>query len=299
MSRVLITSGAATPCSKVSRTGTENWEEVISPGQYPSYDVNREGTTVTRAFKVPAEELNEFGYECMPPGMPGEHPNIPYVFVDSVSVNPFNDGNTHWYQHELGYTEPGYYMCVVKYSRIVNDITSGTPGGPENPTPEPGNSNGADLYDGEINVTNEVMLLESDGFKWAGDANKISERMMIPKLITIIDRSINIPRVASIPWTEINRCNGRVNSTSYMNVQAEQLLYCGAQIKFKRSFDGSMSFGISHKFKQKSVNVSTGASTSSTVGWNHFYDTKTETWKKTDKPVYVKVSFVGLLPGVA
>jgi hypothetical protein len=289
MSRVLITSGVTTACSKVSRTGDANWEEVIAPGQYPNYDVNRDGVVVTRAFKVPAEELNDFGGECMPPGLPGEHPGIDFIFVDTVGITPFSDGNIHWYQHDSGYTEPGFYMCVVRYSRMINDI--GTGGTSDN-------SNGADLYDGEVNITNEVMLLESDGFKWAGDTKKISERMMIPKIIPVIERTINIPRVIVIPWGVINAANGKVNSASYMGVPSEQLLYCGAQVKFKRAFDGVMSFGISHKFKQKSISVSTGPSTSTVVGWNHFYDTVDETWKKTDKPVYVKAPFFGLLPGV-
>lgn len=289
MTKTLIGNGNTIPGAKVTLAGGADWCEISQPGLYPVFTVTRDRSSGVRAFKVPDDRLNEFGEECMPQGTPGQHPAASFLFVDEVSIQPFGDGNVPYYQDSLGHIVPESWLCIVKYSQMVNNIID-FPGGQ---TPGPVNSDGADLYDGVINITNEVMMFEGDGYTWENETDRIAEIMQFPKIIPIVDRELRIPRVTTIPWPEIRPRIGCVNSSGYMGANKETLLYIAANIGFKRSFNGQMSYSIAHKFKERRIRHK-----GNVYGWNHFWDPKTQDWRKTDPTVYSLSSFSTLIPGV-
>ncbi len=277
--------------SRVTSAGSAKWEEVISPGNYPKIQIKiKEGLSIVRAFKVPAEDVFEFGNEVSNASTfdDGQHPVFTWCYISSVDLEPFAaDGAVQFQQNSDGMTEPMIWLAIVTYETMKKAIATGQ---------NSDNSNGADLYDGNVNITSEVMLLEGSGFKWVGDAVRIAESIQMPKTIPIIDRELRIPKVVYIPWAAIRACVGCVNSVAYMGAAPQTLLYLGAGIQFKKAFDGTMNFSISHKFKEKAFLDAVGA----IVTWNHFYRKLTLDWKKTNPLVYYPVNFAaaGIISGV-
>jgi hypothetical protein len=291
MTATLIGNNNEIVGSQLVAGGVSNWCEMINVGVAPTYDVNSSSVINQRLFKVPRERLNEFGGEAFQGGLRGRHPMIGYLFIDDVKVMPFADGMTKWYQTPEGVVEPEYWLCTVTYRPLVNDYETIS----SSPTPpSPLNSNGADLYDGSIHVTNEVLMIEGDGVKWENQPKRIAIMVQLPKIIPIIDRVIRIPNVARIPWESIRTNVGRVNDSFYMNSEPETLLYVGARVSFRRLFNGLMNYNIEHHFKERIVNIGT-----SKGGWNHFWDVATQTWRRTTPLIYRKGIFDDLIPGVS
>ena len=286
----LIENGAVITPSRVTLNGSYNWEEILSPGSYPKmkFTVGK-GLTISRAFKVPSSDIVAFGNEvCNATTISdGQHPVFTQCYIVDVDIDPFNGGdNTIPYcQSSEGIVEPLFYTCVVNYEPLVLNIET-------NQKPE--NSNGADLYEGTVNVTSEVMLSGASAYSWEGETVRIGEDSQIPKVIPIIDREIRIPRATVIPWTAIRACVGCVNSIAYFGALPQTVLYLGANISFKRAFDGTMTYGLNHKFKEKAWLTELDG----VAGWNHFYRKKDKRWKKTSPLVYQIANFRPLMPGV-
>lgn len=288
----LIVNGASVVPSAVVLGGLENWEEVLSPGNYPKMTADRDrGAKFIRAFKIHADELSYFAFEALGGSgtLPGVHPAYTAMRVENLDAEPFAGDNAIGFrQRSEGFTEPIYFLIIVTYSPMSFKVPGGDPG----ETPEPG---GEDLYDGSINVSSEVVLTESASFKWEGDSVRIPEHMQLPIIISIVDREINIPRVNSIPWAAIRACVSTVNIATYMGVPAESMLYLGAGVRFKRLFDGSMNWGLTHKFKEKTLNTVLDGR----VGWNHAFRASDGRWKRTEPLFYKKTNMAALIPGVS
>ena len=293
-----IVSGAEIVPSRLTAAGDSIWEEIIYPGTYPKIKIKpREGLCVTRAFKVPADLIDVFGIECSNSTFvdQGRHPQFPNVYITDVDLDPFGeDGAVQMRQTGFNVTEPEYWMAVVNYECRKFSPVSGQ---------SADNSNGADLLDGTVNVTSEVLLIDGAGFKWAGDTTNIAEHIQMPKTIPIIDREIKIPRLMLIPWVPIRACVGCVNKVAYSGALPETLLYLGASVGFRFAFDGSLTYSLTHKFKEKGFLVYTDATETTTMvaTWNHFYRKTDKLWKKTKPLVYTPIDFgaAGLIPGVS
>lgn len=280
MALTLISPADARVPSKLVFGGTALWEEIVSPQTSPTYQINRDGVSCTRYFRIKLDQLDDFADELFPnTDAPGLHPLVPSLYVDTADISPFNNDGGDFYSDSDGIMLPEYFLASVSYSKFMQEITEGT---------------NADLLDGSVNISNEVLMLPGTGFKWDGTADKCPETTHLPKIVPIIDREINLPYVYAIPWTQIRACVGCVNDDTLFGAIAETLLYQGCCVKFKMSFNGTVRYGLSHKFKERRVKIGGG----SIGGWNHFYRKSSETFEKTDPLAYDPVDFTGLIPGV-
>jgi hypothetical protein len=154
------------------------------------------------------------------------------------------------------------------------------------------NLGGAFLWESSIDITSETATLPGHSFTWldAGgtpEARRVPDAVTFPAVLPVTNLTIDVPRVAVVPWAAIEAANGKLNSATYSRQPAETLMYMGASVKVQRSFNGSTMFGLSHRFKRRSI------------GWNFFWNPVAQAWRRTTPAVYATTSFSDLIPGVS
>jgi hypothetical protein len=241
----------------------------------PTFKAGRESRSLVRKGRISWANIDAAILECFPPPpfLWGAHPTSAYLFVESLEIEPFHNDMSNWLVCTgdcASYTAPGgagyEAVATVTYALL--------------PNPE------ADqLISVKVNVAGDMQELAPNGnLLYADNNEKIQEPdARIGKFIPVIEYALSRQRVASIPWTAIRDCIGKVNSATlntfpFSNVGAETMLYAGAEIAYSRDTLGNSQYSLDMRFHERLVSHPNIISPPG--GWNHIYRAADNKWVK-------------------
>lgn len=251
--------------SKVTALGPAAYEE-FDHDQVRSITLSRMERKETRYFLVSDSDLVQFIAETIPGGpfMPGRHPTVPFLFVDSVEIR----GQARATSVVNGVARWPKYEATVSYAPIPFAEQDQQPGG---------GGTGLPFVTVRKTFSAEFMTMPSASLKWQDTGNKILEdSVSAAKLIPMIEHVITHHRVTSVKETTIRDLIGKTNSnSSFLDAEPETLLFMGVETSWTFSTDGTQTFTVEHRFLEKPIKIGT-----ETYGWNHFYRPVDGAWAK-------------------
>lgn len=222
----------------------------------------------TRQFErtglITYSDIDTLIAECFPapPSLPGQLPNVSYLYCDSLTCVPFGD---------VPATCPTLAFPTYSVGRVT--ITYST---------LPYNT--SDLIQRRYSIGAEFLSMPTSGLRWESEpATSIieSEDVVAQKRISIIEHSMTFNRVASIPWSAIRNNIGKVNDGTYEGAADQTLLFSGAEISFTVAAEGTVTWTLDYRFQERIVTDETGSTGyDQTFGWNHVYRAETKAWER-------------------
>lgn len=190
--------------------------------------------------------------ECLPapPSLPGVHPRVGYLFVESVDIVP-------WPPNPSNYT---FNNTIVDYAEAIATIRY---------APLPYDS--STLITRKSTYSSEVQLMPASGMKWQDTDDPVkSSDTQSGKVIPMVDHTFEFHRVP--PNREGTLDNtvrdmvGMVNNSTYSGIPAENLLFKGASKTWTIDSQGQQTFTYGMQFKERSLKIG-----NNDYGWNHFF----------------------------
>ncbi len=243
--------------------------------------VNR---ATTRTGRILWSQLEAFLTECIPnpPNLPGQHPEAPYLYVNSVNVVP----------------EPGVHeSCDGEVATFLTGVATITYT-PLDYTP--------DRITRNTTFSMDVMNIPFSQMYWAGvpgelDPEATIEGVVIPNPditsyihIPVVEHSYtfeNVPLMsAPAIRTAIRENLGKVNQAEFDGYPAEALLFAGGRISFTFGNLGFQTFSYEYSFHERILSEGENE-----FGWNHFFRSdqagsgkwdRMSTSQETYKPIY-------------
>lgn len=244
--------------TRVVYGGAKQWAELFDANS-PEFNRGRQSFRSQRKFILDYSDLNAFNAECFPDanGLPGRHPNLSDLWVDSWAASPMVGDDPIEYVD--GLATPLKYTATVTYTPLdlQNEQTQDFESDPSEPI---------DLLVANMSFRTEAMTLPGESFKWESDSSAADEDINPVMMIQLVDFSLQRPRAARIPFTAIRNCVGKVNESRFFGADAETVLYMGAQIGYRFSSNGQRSYEIQHQFTEKRIDIGGGT----IGGWNYF-----------------------------
>lgn len=215
---------------------------------------NRKKRGETRHGIIRWVDIDALLLECLPapPALPGIHPRVGYLHVDSVDIMPWppNPGTNGFSYNGLivDYVEA---IVAIKYSPLPYDSST--------------------LITRKSTYSAEVQLQPASGIKWQDTDDPVkSSDTQVGKVVPMVDHTFEFHRVAPNregPLDSVVRSLvGMVNTSTYSGIPAETLLFKGASKTWTIDSTGNQTFTYGMQFKERSLKDDTDA-----WGWNHFY----------------------------
>jgi hypothetical protein len=196
------------------------------------------------------------------PALPGAYPGVSYLYADTATFGtnspdpmPSCGGSVATYSG----SESG--MAEIQYRTLSYDGEDADP---------------SDLLSRRYSIGGEFMSLPSNQVRWEYQApgeTVQQEDISAGQVIPTIEHVISFHRLTSIPFAAIRANVGHLNDGVFEGAEDGCLMYLGAEIGFKLSTDGSISWTLEHRFSERAIDIAntTGAPLPQTYyGWNYF-----------------------------
>lgn len=192
--------------------------------------------------------------ECLPapPSLPGIHPRVGYLFVESVDIQPWppNPG-TSGFSYNSYIVDYNEALVTIKYSPLPYDTST--------------------LITRKSTYSAEVQLQPASGIKWQDTDDPVkSSDTQVGKVVPMVDHTFEFHRVPPNregPLDAVVRSMvGMVNSSTYSGIPTETLLFKGASKTWSIDTQGQQTFTYGMQFKERSLKDG-----GNTYGWNHFF----------------------------
>ena len=240
---------------------------------------NRKKKGEVRHGIIPWSGIDLLFAECFPaaPSIPGVHPSVPFLFVESVDIMPwppnpsFTAGHFTYNSNLVNYA---WGLATIKYAPLPYDSTT--------------------LITRKSTYSSEVQLMPASGCKWqdTGDPVKSGDTQS-GKVISMIDHTFEFHRVHPSRETALDGIvrglKGKVNDGAYAGIPDQTLLFKGASKSWTIDSSGNQTFTFGMQFKERSLKIG-----GNTYGWNHFFRNEDGTYAilltKDNDTVYEKAS---------
>ena len=189
--------------------------------------------------------------ECFPdaPALPGLHPQVPYLYVQSVDIDPWPDVPPQ--SHIAIGTVPDFLFAkaTITYGTLPFDT--------------------GDFLVKRYDATQEVISMSTNGFKWEDGTAIESSDIPLSKSVPVKEHIWDYSRVPSSLESTISTAfdavAGKINATAWRGVSAETLLVLKYSPTWRYDGNGNKIFTFSYQFKERAVKFG-----GTTFGWNHF-----------------------------
>ena len=225
--------------------GAVAFEELIDS---PAIDLERKTRTIKRRGTILWSSIDALAAECYPaiPAVYGRHPVISYLYVDKVSIKPFNP-NPEDDQLAIvsGVLAHQYAEVEITYSPLDEE----------------------EGLTRKWSFGGEFMTLPSNSLEWEDQPGIAvqQEEISAAKIIPSIEHSITQHRRPTVNWTAFRDNIGKVNDGVYEGAASQTLLFAGAEIDFRRNNAGTAEYTKALKFQERCIKQG-----NDTYGWNHF-----------------------------
>lgn len=261
--------------------GQQIYTEDTENEKGPLIDVARDGTrSITRHLILhDPEDIDTLIEECLPSfGPPGKHPSGLNFFVDRISIKPLGkarDGYAQSGSTNLGYALHDRYRATITYTGLNYDEREQTE--EQEPNPEQN-------LTVSIDNTGQYEIVPSGSLYW-GDGTKIDDSIAAG-VVLVSDTRYSLTKFKrarnQIPFDKADEMIGQVNVSAYdanhfafPSCKAQTLLFTGMRLEVSvdslgaRQYNYTLDFWKRHKIVKGQ----------DTVGWNHFYDPNTKTYR--------------------
>lgn len=207
----------------------------------PTVDVGGDGVRARRVFRVAWDDWRDFAVELIGGWIrvddqyrlvyPQTFPGLPSVYVERLSVAPFDPGNPRG--DEVLTLGSGTNRYPDAGARVTADYkTFVTPLDEDDRDPE--------IPDGTVltysaDLAAEHISLPGRAWEWSDDGAKLAADEHPQLLLPTGSYTLKWERVARPPWDAIRTLRGKVNDGPFYGAAAGKLLFLGA--KATRQFE--------------------------------------------------------------
>lgn len=200
-------------------------------------------------------------------------PDFPSLLISKVTTAPFDPEPLGGGTLQLSSGESTYsHARVTAEYRTLDIAGASAPGGGGGDSP----STPAGTYlawDEDIGQ----QILTVPGEKWvfpplAPPDNTLPDDTPVGILIPTATHILTWTNVAVVPRTAMRKLRGRINDAVFLGAPIGCVMFIGGRISRVMQTDGSVRFGVSYTFEEKTIGKITAPDT--VVGWNYFYSAK-------------------------
>lgn len=232
---------------------------VGEPSKSPTIQATRDSRSATRVGVIAYSDIDAALLECFPapPALPGAYPGVSYLYVDSVSIEPWPD-------------QPAWFSCTTVPTYVYAQLTINY---------SPLSYDASDLLSRKTTYRTEAMLIPANSMKW-GDGTAIQqEDLQAAKLIPMIDHAITYHRVAPANESAIDaavRSNmGHINNGTFEGATGGTLLFAGADKTWTIDSTGAQTFSYEMHFIERKITWNGTPD----YGWNNFWRNSDKSWQ--------------------
>jgi hypothetical protein len=251
------------------------WNEL---GGSPKFEVHGDGSTAERRGLVAWNELDALVADIFPPSLAGgpggqqpgaAFPTRPHLRAEAIQIQPFGE-------RIIGPDTTQAFESTAQYDHALVVVRYATPKSPQDDVESQDDGDPVPFLRHRWTIGGELLSLPTAGLEWAAVPDLVPEDVNASLFVPTIEHEISLPRVLDPPFAAIRDRVGTVNDTAISfstgAIQAETLLFLGAQLERSVLSDGQRAWELNYRFSERRVFPrDLDLLTAGFGGWNHFW----------------------------